>query len=595
MSEGKDMSEQQLQRRLAALISADVFGYSRLMAYYELATVRSLTACRKRVTEVVEQSGGRLVDFVGDNMLAEFPNTLDAVNCACQIHQCLVELNANLSEHRHINFRIGIHIGDIMSDGERIYGDGVNIAARLQALAEPRGICISDVVYQQIHGKLKYRYLDLGEQSLKNLPDPVRVFRIVEFEEPRHQTVSSAAFTRRPSLPLPAKPSLAVLPFVNLSGSYGPDHFTDGLTLDIMTALVQIPGLLLISDVSMFSYRSNPTSMQEIGRQLGVSHVLDGGVRRTEDRVRISARLTETANSRQVWAQRFDRKLDDMFLIQDEITHEIVTAMDVALVSGEPARTVRKDLKDPAAIESFYRGWGALFSSASEDIRLAQQMLEETISLEPESSVGYALAALAYLQQASQSTNKDAPYLLDRAAELAEKALQLKDVTGLADLVLAHIYLRHKEHEKALSAAESSVLARPSCDAAFTAKAEVLNYLGRPAEAIGLAQFAMRLAPVYPSYYPAVLSAAYYGCSRFEEALDAAEISLEADPNNLDALLLTVAANEALGRTERAQEAARKVLNLKPDFTIETFAVNHPYKDHRHLEEMTSRLRQAGL
>ena len=589
------MSEQKLQRRLAALISADVFGYSRLMADDELDTVRSLTACRKRVTEVVEQNGGRLVDFVGDNMLAEFPNTLDDVNCAGQIHQGLFELNANLSEHRHIYFRIGIHIGDIMSDGERIYGDGVNIAARLQALSEPRGVCISDVVYQQVHNKLHYRYLDLGEQSLKNIPDPVRVFRIIETEEAHHRPDSSTTFTKRPSLPLPAKPSLAVLPFVNLSGSYEPDHFTVGLTLDIMTALVQIPGLLLISDVSMFSYRSNPTSIKEIGRQLGVSHVLDGGVRRTADRVRISARLTETANSRQVWAQRFDRKLDDLFVIQDEITHEIVTAMDVALVSGDPARTVRNALKDPAAIESYYRGWGALFSSAPEEIQLAQQMFEETIHLEPESSIGYALAALAYLQHASQSTDKDALYLFDRATELAEQALQLKDVTGLADLVLANIYLRNKEHEKALAAAERTVLARPSCDAAFTAKAEVLNYLGRPAEAVGLAQFAMRLAPVYPAYYPAVLSAAYYGCSRFEEALDAAEISFEADSNNLDALLLIVAANVALGRLETAKEAARKVPILKPDFTIETFAVNHPYKDQLHLKEIISRLKQAGL
>lgn len=589
------MNENHLQRRLAAIINADVVGYSSLMADDEFATVRSLTASRERVTEVIEQGGGRLVDFVGDNMLTEFPNTLDAVNCAKQIHQCLAELNTGLSENRHINFRIGIHIGDILSDGKRIYGDVVNTAARLQALAEPRGICISDMVYQQIHSKLQYHYLDLGEQSLKNIPDPVRVFRIIEFEQEHHHSVSRTTFTRRPSLPLPAKPSLAVLPFVNLNGNYKPDHFTDGLTLDIMTGLVQIPGLLLISDISMFSYRSNPTSMREIGRQLGVSHVLDGGVRRKENGVRISARLTDTVNNRQVWAQRFDRRLDDMFVIQDEITHEIVTAMDVVLVSGEPARTVRKALKIPAAIESYYRGWGALFSSDPEDIRLAQQMFEETIHLEPDSSIGYALGALAYLQHASQSVDKDTPYLLGRATELAEQALKLEDVTGLADLVLAHVYLRNKKHEKALAAAERSVLARPSCDAAFAAKAEVLNYLGKPVEAIGLAKFAMRIAPVYPSYYPAVLSAAYYGCNRFKEALDAAEISFEADPNNLDALLLIVAANAALGRPEQAQEAAHRVRILKPEFTIENFATNHPYKDRNHLEKMVSQLKQSGL
>lgn len=589
------MNEPQLQRRLAALISADVVGYSRLMADDEFATVRSLTACRRRATDVVEQAGGRLVDFVGDNMLTEFSNTLDAVNCAGQIHRCLAELNANLPENRHINFRIGIHVGDIMSDGERIYGDAVNIAARLQVMAEPRGICISEMVYQQIHGKLQYRYLDLGEQSLKNLPDPVRVFRITESEDEDHQGLTHATITRRPSLPLPAKPSLAVLPLVNLNGDYKPDHFIDGLTLDIMTGLVQIPGLLLISDVSMFSYNSTPTSMHEIGRQLGVSHILDGGVRRNEGHVRVSVRLADIVNNRQVWAQKFDRRLDNMFVIQDEITYEIVTAMDVALVSGEPARTIRNALKIPAAIESYYRGWGALFSSAPEDILLAQQNFEETIHLEPNSSIGYALAALAYLQRASQVEDKDASYQLDRAVNLAEQALQLKDDTGLADLVLANIYLRKNRHEEALSAAERTVLARPSCDAAFTAKAEVLNYLGRPAEAIGLAQFAMRLAPVYPSYYPAVLSAAYYGCSRFEEALEAAKISFEADPNNINALLLIVAANGALGRSKQAQEAAHEVLTLKPDFTIDTFAINHPYKERSRLENMILQLQRAGL
>jgi adenylate cyclase len=431
------MNETQLQRKLSAIISADVVGYSRLMADDELDTVRNLTACRERVTEVIEQGGGRLVDFVGDNMLAEYPNTLDAVNCAKQIHQRLGDLNTHLSEGRHITFRIGIHIGDIMSDGQRLYGDVVNIAARLQALAEPGGICISDTVYQQIHGKLQYHYLDLGEQSLKNLPDPVRVFRILDYEKEYHRIKPLEMSAQQSSIPLPAKPSLAVLPFVNLGGNYKTDHFTDGLTLDIMTSLVQIPGLLLISDVSMFTYRSKPTAMQEIGQRLGVSHVLDGGVRKNIDQIRISARLTDIVKNRQVWGQRFDRRLDDVFAIQDEITHEIVTAMDVALVSGEPARTVRKALKIPAAIESFYRGWGALFSSAAEDIRLAQEMFEETIHLEPNSSIGYALAALAYLQQTSQHANTQSVHLLNRARELAEKALALEDVTGLADLVLA--------------------------------------------------------------------------------------------------------------------------------------------------------------
>jgi tetratricopeptide (TPR) repeat protein len=222
-------------------------------------------------------------------------------------------------------------------------------------------------------------------------------------------------------------------------------------------------------------------------------------------------------------------------------------------------------------------------------------MFEETIHLEPKSSIGYALAALAYLQQTSQYADTQSVNLLNRARELAEQALALEDVTGLADLVLAHVYLRENKHEKALAAAERTVLARPSCDAAFAVKAEVLNYLGKSTEAIGLAKFAMRLAPVYPSYYPAVLSAAYYGSSRFQEALDAAEVSFEADPNNLDALLLMVAANSALGRYDQAQKAVNNLRSIRPEFTIDTFATNHPYKDLKSLEKMVSQLKRAGL
>jgi adenylate cyclase len=589
------MTDDHLKRRLSALVSADVVGYSRLMADDEVATVRTLTACRERVAVVVGESNGRLVDFVGDNMLAEFPSTLDAVDCAVKIHRALAEFNTSLSEHRHLNFRIGIHLGDVMFDGERIYGDGVNIAARLEALAEPCGICVSDMVYKQIRGKFSFDSIDLGEQQLKNIPDPMRVFRIVASDAAPQSTTVAPESIKRPSLPLPTKPSLAVLPFVNLSTDPEQDHFSDGLTLDIMTALVQIPGLFLISEASMFSYKSAPVSIRELGRQLGVSHVLDGGVRRAGNRVRITARLVETAGGRQVWAQRFDRELGDIFAVQDEITEEIVTAMDVELVYGVGQRTVRQALKNPSAIECYYRGWSALFGSSREDISLAQQMFEDIIRLETESSIGYALAAWTYWWAISCHVSDDVPQALNRATERAQQALQLQDVTGLPNLVMAQVHLFNKEHDKALAASERAVLARPSCDASFAAKASVLTYLGRPAEAIELAQCAIRLSPVYPSFYPAVLATAYYGCGRFEEAIDAAEISLKADADNLDALLMLAAANAALGRAAPARKFARDVLRLNADFRLETFAASQPYKNPQQLEQILARLKQAGL
>ena len=589
------MSEQQLQRRLAALISADVVGYSRLMSDDEIDTVRSLTACRNRVTEVVEQNGGRLVDFVGDNMLAEFPNTPDAVNCADQIHKCLFELNANLSQHRHINFRIGIHIGDIMTDGERIYGDGVNIAARLQALAEPRGICISDMVYWQIRGKFNFQFVDPGEKKLKNISESVRVYRIVKTEKIPQQTAVAAKITKRPPLSPPTKPSLTVLPFVNLSTEHKPDHFCDGLTMDIMAGLVQIPELLLISWVSIGNYNLSPISVQDIGRQLGVSHALDGVMRRFGDRVRITARLVETSRGLQVWAKRFDCELDDIFAVQDDISQEIIIALDVQLVSGKVARVLRQALHNPSAIESYYRGWGALFRSSRADIYLAQQMSKETIRLEPYSPLGYALSAFAHWWAVAQNASDNVQLELDRATELSHQAIRLNDVTGLPNLVLAQIHLLKKEHDKALSASERSVEVRPSCHASYAVKANVLNYIGRFAEAIELAEFAIRLYPMYPSFYSTILATAYYGDRRYEEAIASAEVSLSIDSHNLNALLVIAGANVALNRMEEAHWASREFLRMNSRFSLRGYVKSQPYKDPQYSEKMIVMLQKAGL
>ena len=589
------MAENPLQRRLSALINADVVGYSRLMADDEVATVRALAVSRQRIAEVIDDKGGRLVDFVGDNMLAEFPNALDAVRCADTIHRTLAELNANLPEERYLQFRIGIHLGDVMSDGERLYGDGVNIAARIQVLAAPGTTCLSDLVYRQIHGKLNIGFTDLGERHLKNIPDPVRLYQIEPTGEASKRPVAVSSDVKTPALPLPAKPSLAVLPFVSLSSGYEQDDFTRGLTLDIIAALVQIPGLLLISDLTSFDYKSSLYSIREIGRKLGVGHVLDGGMRRSGDRIRITARLTETADSRQVWVRRFDRKLGDMFAVQDEITNEIVTAMDVELVSGQQALTIRQTLHNPLAVESYYKGWGVLFSSSPDALHVAQRMFEETIRLEPDSSLGYALAAWAYWFELVQKEGKAEPGVRQRAIQLADQALQMKDITGMPEMVMAQIHLHNKEHDKALAASEKAVLARPSCDASYALKANILNYVGRPEQGIDLAKFAMRLSPVFPSYYPAVLAASYYGAEMFAEAVAAADVALQVDPENIDALVIEAAASVALGRTAAARTAVENIRKEKPDFDLQGYASRQPYKNPKDLEQLVGRLEQAGL
>jgi adenylate cyclase len=589
------MNNGKLTHRLAALLSADVAGYSRLMADDEVATIRALTAYQAEIEALVRSHDGRVVNFVGDNMLAEFTSTLAAVDCALTIQTTLAGLNSKLAENRRMFFRIGINLGDIAVDGDLIFGDGVNIAARLEALAEPGGICISDVVYAQIFNKFDFKCQDLGKQTLKNIPKSVGVYRILKQDADPPVPPPTRSSDKGSLMPPSQKPSLAVLPFVNLSTDPQQDHFSDGLTLDIMTALVKIPELFLISDTSMFSYKTKPVTIQELGRELGVNHVLEGGVRKAGNRVRITARLIETASVRQVWAENYDRQLDDLFAVQDEIAHEIVTAMDIKLVSGESARTVRQSLRNPAALEKYYRGWQALFSPSLEGVNEARQMFEETILLEPESSLGYTLAAWAHWWSVFRGLSDNVPFSLQRATELAQQALDLDDVTGLPHLMLAQIYLLKRDHSRALAEAELAVLSRPSCDGSYAAKAYILNYLGRPAEAIGLAQYAMRLTPVYPPFYPAVLASAYYGCGRYEEAIAAAEKVLQSDERNLDALLVLAGANAALDRSDEALKACREVLRVDPDFTLEKYAATQPYQDPRALEQVIEMLQKAGF
>jgi adenylate cyclase len=436
----------------------------------------------------------------------------------------------------------------------------------------------------------------MGVRKLKNIAEPVRTFQLITAKGSREGLLDRSELSApHGHLPLPGKPSLVVLPFVNLDMNREQDHFADGLTMDIITALVQIPSLFLISDSTAFSIKTKPMSIPEIGRQLGVQYVLEGGVRRSGKRLRISARLSETEKGRQIWGQRFDRQLGDIFEIQDEITSEIVTAMDVKLVSGEPARVVRKTLRNPRALEYYYRGWNAMFSSSPDYIQLSQQMFEEMIRLEPDSSLGLSMSAWAYWWGIFNNATSDRDRDLDRIRVLVNKALALGDDSGMADLVMAHIHLLNKNHEKALVAAEQAVLSRPSCDVSFAIKASILNFLGRPDEAIPLARFAIRLSPVYPSYYPTVLGYAYYHCGKFQEAIDAAEISIKADPTNLEAMILITAIHVAVGERDQASDTARMIRNVHPGFSLETFSANHPYKDQKYLDQILTHLTKVDL
>jgi len=365
--------------------------------------------------------------------------------------------------------------------------------------------------------------------------------------------------------------------------------------MDIMTSLVKISGLFLISENSMFTYKAKPVTIRELGHQLGVSHVLEGGVRKAGNQVRVNVQLIITANGRRVWAERFDRQLDDLFTIQDEITEEIVTAMDVKLVTGEWSRRIRKVLRTPSARECFYRGWQAMFRLTKEDVEEAQRMFEETIRLEPECALGYDMAGWAHWLAVSRGFSDSVTKSLERAIELAQKSLSLEEATGFPHLTMAQIHLLKREHDQALAEIEKAGFIRPGCGGVPAIKANILNYIGRPTEAIELAKTAIRITPVFPMYYPSVLARAYYLCDRNEEAIAVANEILNRNQDDLDALLILAYASAAIDRMNDAHQAVREIIRVRPGFTLEEYAKSQPYRDPRILERIIQMLQMAGL
>ncbi len=594
------MTEERVKRRLAAILAADVVGYSRLMGEDEAGTLTAMKAHHAELVEpAIAEHDGRIVKLMGDGTLAEFASVVDAVECAQQIQQGMAERNAEVPEDRRIEFRIGINLGDVIIEGDDIYGDGVNVAARLEALAEPRGICISGTVHDAIGNKLAVRFESIGEQRVKNIEQPVRAYRLLGLRgspgiPPRE------AGRGAPAAPLQrGNPSLAIKPFENVSGDPDQDHFAEGLTTGIVVALTKMPRLALVGDESPAMYKSKQMTVQELGRRFDVRFVLKGGARQMGGRIRVTAELIEVSTGRYFWAERFDREyrgLGDLFDIQDDIVEEIVTALDVKLLSGEAARIVRKTFRNLEALESYYYGEQLLWRATTKlELQDAQRLFEDTIRLEPTCSVGYAIAAVAYWMEAFSGLSEKPSGILDRAVELARQALRLEDVTGYPHLVLAHVSLSRRQYDEAAAEADRAVSARPSCPASFSLKASVLNYLGRPAEAIEYAQYAVRLTPVHPPMYPAILATVYHGAKRHEQAIVAAKAAIQIDERNVDPYLVLAASNVALDHSEEARWAAQQVLALQSNFSLEDFAQSQPYKEQEDLDGLIAQLKDAGL
>jgi adenylate cyclase len=581
------MTTQEVTRKLTAILSADVKGYSRLMSEDEEATVHTLTVYKELMTSLVRRHHGRVVDAPGDNLLAEFASAVDAVRCGVETQNELKARNAELSEKRRMEFRIGITVGDVIEQEGRIFGDGVNIAARLESLSEAEGICISGTAHDHVKNKLSFSYTYLGEQAVKNIAEPVRVYRV---------NMESGPSGPEGSPDTSEAPSIAVLPFVNMSGDPAQEFFSDGITEDIITGLSKIPRLVVIARNSTFVYKGKPVKVQEVGRELGVRYVLEGSVQWAGDRVRITAQLIDAMTGHHLWAERYDREMKDIFALQDEITLKIMTAMQVKLTEGEQARM--KEGKGPRSLDAHLKLLEGISYSqhfTAEGNASARRLMEEAIALSPADAEGYARLATTRSLEYFFGSAKSPEECIENALELARKSLALDDTRGRTHGLLSNLYSLRREHDTAVAEGERAVALEPGGADVHAFLGQTLNYADRPEEAIPFFEKAIRLNPFGPAWYFLNFGLSFYLTGRYQEAISQYKKALCDAPDNILAYLGLAGVHSVSGRDEDARAAVDKVLTINPRFSLESLAKSLPLKNQAHLERIIEALRKAGL
>ncbi len=578
-----------MERRLAAILAADVVGYSRLMGEDEEGTLATLNACRQVIDGLVNDHRGRVFGGAGDSVIAEFASPVEAVRCGVEIQQELETRNAELPEDRRMQFRIGVNLGDVMAEGENLFGDGVNIAARLEQLAEPGGIYVSDDIYRQVEGKVDVAFDDLGEQRVKNITKPVRVFRARLGED----TAAGALGSSEP-LPLPDKPSIAVLPFTNISGDLEQEYFSDGITEDIITDLSKVSALFVIARNSVFTYKGRAVRVQEVSRDLGVRYVVEGSVRKSGNRVRITAQLIDGMSGGHMWAERYDRDLTDIFALQDEITEKIVAALQVKLTEGEQEQVARRYTENLVAYDYFLRGRADQARATKETNAQAREMFERAIELDPNFAGAYAVLSHTYSRDWSYQWSDDTQ-ALERASEAAKKAVTLDDSLPLAHARLAWIYLWRRQHEQAIAEVKRAIFLDPNFAEGYARLGIILTYAGRPGEGIDLVKKAMRLDPHYPPLYLFYLGHAHYLVGQYEEAIAVLKRSFTRNPDQLPSHLDLAVIYCELGRKEEARAEVAEVLRISPRASLEGQRERMLFKDQAVLERYLENLRKAGL
>jgi adenylate cyclase len=586
------MAEEGVQRRLAAILAADVAGYSRLMGADEEGTLKTLTLYRGVINQFVEEHQGRVVATAGDSILAEFGSAVQAVRAAVAVQRGLDRRNADLEDPRRMQFRIGINVGDVMVQGADLLGDGVNIAARLEQMANPGSILVSGTVWEQIEGKLSFPCAYVGEQAMKNIARPVRTYRVA-WEQP--ESVTSSLSTPQVAPPLPDKPSIAVLPFTNMGSDVEQEYFADGISEDIITALSKWRWLFVIARNTSFVYKSKAVDIKQIGRELGVRYVLEGSVRKAGNRVRITAQLIEAATGNHLWGQRYDRELADAFAVQDEITESVVGAIEPELRQVEQQRAVRKSPETMDAWDHYMRGMSRLHQFNPEANARCERLMRQAIELDPGFAPGHVGLSRALVQRIVWGWAEDLDGNRQSAYAAARRAVDLDERDPYAHYALVLPSLIMREHENAIAAAQKAIDLTPNFALGYFALGMARVYCGRFEQAADPFQRAMRLSPHEPLtfYFCYYFALAQYHQEHWEEAAKIARMGIGIRPTPRLYRVLAASYGQ-LGRAEEAQAALAEMRRLLPKDTERLWETIDPYLDPAHRAHFIEGLRKAG-
>jgi len=623
------MEKKKVTRRLRAILSADVQGYSRLMEDDEVATVETITEYRETISSLVTQYNGRVVDSPGDNILAEFASVVDAVQCAVEIQNILKAKNEDLPANRRMIFRIGVNIGDVIQEGDRIYGDGVNIAARLESLAEGGGICISGTAYDHIGNKLALGYNFIGEHIVKNIAKPVRVYKVPMEPGERNQektlikkpqlvaiavvalilVLAGATFwnfylrssspsiepaaVEKMALALPDNPSIAVLPFSNIAGDPKEQYLCDGFTEQIITVLAKTPGLIVTASNTSFTFKGQSVNVQQVGKDLGVRYVLEGSVQKSGARLRVTAQLIDAATGNHLWAEKYDQDLEDIFDMQNEIALKIMQSLQMNLVGGTTMNPCARVTTNVAAYLKFLQAIHFSNMGTVDGLYLGRQMCEQAIELDPDYGPGYGLLALTYLDEVGYCVSKSPKQSVAKAFELAAKALSASNDCPFSRMVMGYVYMFMGQNDKAVEEMKAAIAMDPNWPNGYVGLAFSLRDWN---EAIELIEKALRLNPLPLPWYFASLGRAYGRIGKYEEAIAAYKRGLEKAPDYFWCHIGLAYVYTILGSEEDARFEVDEALKINPHYSLACMGpIIQSFDDEAVRNRLIESMRKAGL